>query len=50
MMGTSEQNSDLSKFEGGLGSDNQWSSFPIGVMRGCKGDQPRNLAKSVTVE
>lgn len=28
----------------------QLLSYHIAVMRGCNGDQPRNLAKSVTVE
>ncbi|MGB1031570.1 MAG: SIS domain-containing protein, partial [Flavobacteriales bacterium] len=28
----------------------QFLSFHIAVMRGCNVDQPRNLAKSVTVE
>ena len=28
----------------------QLLSYYIGVMRGCDVDQPRNLAKSVTVE
>ena len=30
--------------------DTQVKSYHIAVMRGCNVDQPRNLAKSVTVE
>jgi glucosamine--fructose-6-phosphate aminotransferase (isomerizing) len=35
---------------GGDAAQNMLLAYHIAVMRGCNVDQPRNLAKSVTVE